>query len=82
MQSASAEFGPECSRAVVFDVGGLGKAGKSACHVIGNKWKIELGLMLLNESVFCGFEVLVRNVGFECDGGKLVVALVLVPPSQ
>ena len=66
----------------MFVVGGLGKAGKSAFHVIGNKWKIELGLMLLNESVFCGFEVLVRNVCFECDGDKLVVALVLVPPSQ
>ena len=48
----------------MFVVGGLGKAGKSAFHVIGNKRKIEFGLMLLNEGVFCGFEVLVGNVGF------------------
>ena len=40
----------------MFVVGGLGKAGKGAFHVIGNKWKIELGLMLLNESVFGGRE--------------------------
>ena len=82
MYFSSAEFGPECSRAVVFVGGGLGKTGQGAFHVIGNKWNIELGLMLLNESVFGGFEALVGNVGFECDENKLVVAFVLVPPSQ
>ena len=48
----------------MFVVGGLGKAGESAFHVISNKRKIEFGLTLLNECIFCGFEVLVGDVGF------------------
>ena len=48
----------------------------------GNVWVVEFGLEMLNKCLFLGFQVVMWHVVLYNEGDKLVVVVVLSPPSQ
>ena len=82
---SSSKFAPNRCNAcslLYLVAGWLRDASECSFHMWGNVWVVEFWLKVLNECLFLGFQVVVRYIVLYDEGNKLVVVVVLSPPSQ
>ena len=82
---SSAKLGPNgldaCSL-LYFVACWLCDAPECSFYVRGDVWVVEFWLKMLNKCLFLGFQVVMWHVVLCDEGNKLVVVVVLSPPSQ
>ena len=82
---SSSKFAPNGRNAcsfLYFVARWLRDAPECSFHMRGDVWVVEFWLKMLNECLFLGFQVVMWHVVLYDEGNKLVVVVVLSPPSQ